>query len=250
MYLGDHCKVATAECIPDNEENKFVSHMSEEVHRVLTEQQQKYPNFSVVHKKIDSVKSRISFISANLDADILYISAHGHYDGKRNMAGIMVGNEFWMADENIVVPPIVILSVCHTSPRGMGTITIADLFLSNGALAVLGTFIPANAHRNLILMTRLFTYIAEAQKKYDQYKTLADAWSGIVATNTIHELMMTSSSFETWMYSKSRMGKIRAVEFQLERCVGRLRGNYVYSDTVIDIQYKQNGLQFFDSLLG
>mgnify|MGYP005819150721 FL=1 len=104
MYLGDHCKVAMAECIPDNEENKFVYHMSEEVHRVLTEQQQKYPNFSVVHKKIDSVKSR--------------------------------------------------------------------------------------------------------------------------------------------------MGKIRAVEFQLERCVGRLRGNYVYSDTVIDIQYKQNGSQFFDSLLG
>ena len=62
MYLGDHCKVAMAECIPDNEENKFVYHMSEEVHRVLTEQQQKYPNFSVVHKKIDSVKSRMGKI--------------------------------------------------------------------------------------------------------------------------------------------------------------------------------------------
>ena len=207
MYLGDHCKIAMAECIPNDEENKFVYHMSEEVHRVLTEQQQGYPNFSVVHKKIDSVKSMISFISTNLNADILYISAHGHYDGKRSMAGIMVGNEFWMANENIVVPPIIILSVCHASPRGMGTITIADLFLRNGALAVLGTFIPVNAHRNLILMTRLFTYIAEAQKKYDQYKTLADAWSGIVASNTIHELMLASPSFKTWMYSKSREGK-------------------------------------------
>ena len=128
--------------------------------------------------------------------------------------------------------PIVILSACHASPRGMGTITIADLFLRNGALAVLGTFIPVNAHRNLILMTRLFTYIAEAQKKYDQYKTLADAWSGSVATNTIHELMMESPRFRKWMYNEDRNGNVRAIEFQLKRCVGRLRGSHIYSDTV------------------
>ena len=28
------------------------------------------------------------------------------------MAGIMVGEEFWMANEDIKVPPIVILSAC------------------------------------------------------------------------------------------------------------------------------------------
>ena len=32
------------------------------------------------------------------------------------MAGLMVGNEFWMADGNdYTVPPVVVLSACHVS---------------------------------------------------------------------------------------------------------------------------------------
>ena len=233
-YLGDHCKVAMAECIPDDDENRFVYRMSNEVYHVLQDQQGKYPNFKVVHEKIGNVKQMLCFISDNLDADILYISAHGYYDSRRNMAGIIVGTEFWMADESegFDVPPIIILSACHTSPRGIGSVTIADLFLRNGAMTVLGTFIPVNSHRNLILMTRLFTYIAEAQKKYNKYRTLADAWSGIVATNAIHELLETSPSFQEWMYSENRRGIPRVMEFQLERCVNRLRGSHAYSDTI------------------
>lgn len=244
-YLGDHCKVVMAECIPDDDENRFVYRMSEEVYDVLKDHQQKYPNFTVIHEKINTVKQMRNLIENHLDADILYISAHGHYDSRRNMAGIVVGTEFWMANENFHVPPVVILSACHTSPRGIGAVTIADLFLRNGALAVLGSFIPVDAHRNLILMTRLFTYIAEAQKKYDKYRTLADAWSGIVATNAIHELMKESPNFQAWMYSKNKRGKIRAVEFQLERCVNRLRSSHIYSDTIqiIKEMLEEEGMQ-------
>ena len=65
------------------------------------------------------------------DADILYISAHGYYNIKQNMAGIMVGEEFWMASEDINVPPIVILSACHSSPRGMGAVNIACLLYTS-----------------------------------------------------------------------------------------------------------------------
>ena len=70
------------------------------------------------------------FINDNIDADILHISGHGYYDRKRNIAGLMVGNEFWMADENDYrVPAVVILSACHVSPRGSGTVNIADMFV-------------------------------------------------------------------------------------------------------------------------
>ena len=232
MYLGDHCKIAVAECIPNDEENKFVYPMSKEVCNVLEQQQKEYPALSVISEQINNVASMKRFIADNRDADILYISAHGHYDRSKNIAGIMIGSEFWMANEDLDIPPIVILSACHTSPRGLGCVTIADMFLRNGALAVLGTFIPVNAHRNLILMTRLFTYIAEAQNKNAQYKTLADAWSGIVASNAIHELMAASPRFRKWMYGKNKSGKVRAVEFQLERCLGRLRSTHIYSDTI------------------
>lgn len=144
-----------------------------------------------------------------------------------------IGNEFWLADENdIHVPPVVILSACHVSPRGSGAVNVADLFIRAGAVAVLGTFIPVNARRNTILMTRLFTYILEAQKGSDQYKTLADAWSGIVSTNAIHELIQSSKSFEKWIYGRNARGKVRLMEFQLERCVKRLHPATIYSATI------------------
>lgn len=165
VYLGKKCKVAIAECIINNDENKYVYQMSDLVRSTLIDMTKKYDGFSVIYQQTYSVESILKFIKNNQDADILYISAHGYYNIKKNMAGIMVGEEFWMASEDIMVPPIVILSACHSSPRGMGAVNIADMFIRNGAISVLGTFIPVNAHRNLILMTRLFTYIVEAQHK-------------------------------------------------------------------------------------
>ena len=232
IYLGKKCKVAMAECVIDNEENQYVYPMCELMHTTLINMEQQHSELSFVYKQTYSVNGMREFIAENLDADILYISAHGCYQREKNMAGIMVGNEFWMASEDINVPPIVILSACHVSPRGMGAVNIADMFIRNGAVTVLGTFIPVNAKKNLILMTRLFTYILEAQHESSQYKTLDDAWSGIVATNAIHELMSASKSFEQWMHTKNSQGKVRIIEFQLERCVGRLRATHIYSDTI------------------
>ncbi|MFQ9922429.1 MAG: hypothetical protein ACLRVU_02885 [Beduini sp.] len=112
------------------------------------------------------------------------------------MAGLMVGNEFWMADENDYrVPLVVVLSACHVSPRESGTVNIADMFVRVGAEAVLGTFVPINAKRNMVLITHLYTYIAEAQKGSMQYKILSEAWSGVVATNAIHEIAEMSKNF-------------------------------------------------------
>lgn len=232
VYLGKKCKVAIAECIINNDENKYVYLMSDLVRSTLIDMEKKYEGFSVAYQQTYSVESILEFIKNNQDADILYISAHGYYNIKQNMAGIMVGEEFWMASEDIKVPPIVILSACHSSPRGMGAVNIADMFIRNGAISVLGTFIPVNAHRNLILMTRLFTYIVEAQHKSRQYKTLSDAWCGVVATNAIHELMSESKSFNKWMHDTNSKGKPRIIEFQLERCVGKLRSTHIYSDTI------------------
>lgn len=79
------------------------------------------------------------------------------------------------------------MSACHVSPQGSGTVNVADLFIRAGAEAVLGTFIPISAKRNMILINRFYPYIAEALKGSIQYKILSDAWSGVVTTNAIHE---------------------------------------------------------------
>ena len=231
-YLGNHCKIAIAECIPNDKENKLIYQMGELLCSSLSSIQKDTKNLQFSRKDISSIEEMKQFIADNLDADILYISAHGYYDRNKNMAGIVIGKQRWMASENLPTPPIVILSACHTAPRGFGCISIADMFLRNGALAVLGTFIPVNAQHNMILMTRLFVYIAEAQRKNPQYKTLSDAWSGIVASNAIHELMSTSDRFQRWMHDPGKRGISRIEDFQLNRCVGRLRQTHIYSDTI------------------
>jgi len=236
LYLGESCKIAIAECISNDERNKDIYKMGEILLQSLKNMQGYSKSLEISRKNICDIPTMINFIKDNSDADILYISAHGHYDRSKNMAGIIVGNEFWMADNIINTPPIVILSACHTAPRGFGCITVADMFLRCGALVVLGAFIPVNARNNMILMTRLFTYIAEAQNKNKQYKTLSDAWSGIVASNAIHELMGRSERFKTWMHSVGKNGKVRIVDFQLYRCVDRLRLTHIYSDTIAIIK--------------
>ena len=180
------------------------------------------------------LKDLKKFISDNLDSDILHISAHGYYDRRINMAGLMVGNEFWMADENdFRVPPVVVLSACHVSPRGSGTVNVADLLMRAGAEAVLGTFIPVSAKRNMILTNRFYTYIAEAQKGSRQYKTLSEAWSGVTATNAIHEIAETSKRFFEWIWGVNSEGKLRMMDFTMVRSVGRLHGCTMYADTIL-----------------
>lgn len=233
LYYGKQCKIAFAECVLNDEQNRFVRSCSDSIVHSLKKISTENEKLQVLYCETLTIKDLKKFISDNMDADILHISAHGYYDRRSNMAGLMVGNEFWMADENDYrIPPVVILSACHVSPRGSGTVNVADLFIRAGAEAVLGTFIPISAKRNMILINRLYTYIAEALKGSMQYKTLSDAWSGVVATNAIHEMAETSRDFFKWIWGMNAKGKLRMVDFTMERSVGRLHGRTMYADTI------------------
>lgn len=126
-YLGKgkKIKILFAECIIDNDENRAVFKYSETVYDVIKSTFAN-ENFEIIYCQTYDVKTLKQFIETNMGADILYISAHGHYEKNRNMAGIMVGEEFWMADQDMEVPPFVILSACHTSPRGWYYVNISD----------------------------------------------------------------------------------------------------------------------------
>ena len=251
-YFGEGCKIAIAECIPNDEKNVLIYKSGEALYSSLKSMQSYAKHLSVIRQDVDSIENMHRFIADNINADILYISAHGHYDRKKNLAGIIIGDQFWMANEDLQTPPIVILSACHTAPRGFGCVTISDMFLRTGAHTVIGTFIPVDAFANTILMTRLFTYIVEAQQKNSQYKTLADAWSGIVASNAIHELCAASKRLQKWMHEIGVNGTPRIVDFQLKRCIGRLRPTHIYSDTIeiIKEMLAEEGMEGkFDNIL-
>lgn len=233
IYYGARCKIAFAECVPDDSQNKWIRSTSAGMVHTLQKFCAENDKMEYAYAETLTVKDLKEFILANSDADILHISAHGDYDRKINMAGLMIGHEFWMGDDNDYrVPPVVILSACHVSPRGSGTVNVADMFIRAGAEAVLGTFIPVDAQRNSILINRLYTYINEAQKGCKMYKTLSEAWSGVVATNAIHEIAASSQKFFEWIMGKNSNGELRLMDFSMKRCPGRLHGSSMYRDTI------------------
>lgn len=233
LYLGSKCKIAFAECIPDDSQNKFIRSTSAAIIHSLENFCTKNEKMEYVYAETLTIQELKDFISMNMDADILHVSAHGNYDRKRNLAGLMVGDEFWMGNDNdFRVPPVVILSACHVSPRGSGTVNVADMFIRLGAEAVLGTFVPVDAQRNMILISRLYTYINEAQKGCKMYKTLSELWSGVVATNAIHEIAASSQKFYQWIMNKNDNGELRLMDFSMKRCPGRLYGSSMYKDTI------------------
>jgi len=234
IYHGARCKIAFAECVPDDSQNnKLIRATSASLIHSLENFCANNEKMEYVYAETLNVKELKDFISNNSDADILHISGHGSYDRNINMAGLMVGHEFWMGDDNDYrVPPVVILSACHVNPRGSGVVNIADMFLRAGAEAVLGTFIPVDSQRNMILINRLYTYINEAQKGSKMYKTLSEAWSGVVATNAIHEMAASSPAFLQWIMGKNDNGELRLMDFSMKRCLGRLHGSSMYKDTI------------------
>ena len=237
IYHGARCKIAFAECVLNDERNQGIRACSDAIVDSLKRLSKENNRMQVSYGETLTISDLKKFIADNMDADILHISGHGYYDRRSNMAGLMVGNEFWMADENdYKVPPVVILSACHVSPRGSGTVNVADMFMRAGAEAVLGTFIPIDAKRNMVLVNRLYRYIAEAQKGSAQYKTLSEAWSGLVATNAIHEIAETSKKFFEWIWGINSKGKIRMMDFMMERSVGRLYGSTMYADTILIVK--------------
>lgn len=237
LFYGAQCKIAFAECVLNDEQNQGIRACSDAIVNVLKGLSKENKKLQVSYGETLTISDLKKFIADNMDADILHISGHGYYDRRSNMAGLMVGNEFWMADGNdYTVPPVVVLSACHVSPRGSGTVNVADMFIRAGAEAVLGTFIPIDAKRNTVLISRLYTYITEAQKGSEQYKTLSEAWSGVVATNAIHEMAETSKKFSEWIWGINSKGKRRMIDFTMERSVGRLHGSTMYADTILIVK--------------
>ena len=233
IYHGARCKIAYAECVPNDNQNKWIRSTSESIIHSLKKLCENNEKMEYVYAETLTVQELKDFISKNTDADILHISGHGYYDRKNNLAGLMVGNEFWMGDDNDYrVPPVVILSACHVSPRGSGAVNVADMFIRAGAEAVLGTFVPVDAQRNMILINRLYTYINEAQNGGKMYKTLSEAWSGVVATNAIHEIAASSQKFYQWIMGRNDKGELRLMDFSMKRSPGRLHGSSMYKDTI------------------
>lgn len=230
-YIGGGCKIVIAECVLPNDHIRPYSDAGwHQIRQMFADNER----VEVVYEEIQSIQSMEELLRIQKDADILIISAHGQYDKEHNFAGLVIGEEIWMAaGDHILVPPVVILSACHVSPRGLGAVSVTDMLLRAGAKAILGTLIPVDVKRNALLTGRLFSYIAEALAGNRRFRSLDQAWHFVVQSNAVHEILSSSKWLFDWGYShNSQYPASRCHEFQVNRSVGRLRTTHVYSDTL------------------
>ncbi len=233
IYFKYRFKLLFAECIPNTDENRGVLSCSKSLVHLLKGYTEQYENFEFRYRETLSINALKAFIEENKDASAIIISAHGNYQMDSNTSCIMVGKEHWMANDISWIPPLVLLSACHTAPRGSGCVSVADLFLRLNAIAVLTVNVPLNAYRNSILFARVILYILEAQKGSKQYRNMLDLWTGVTSGNAIHEIMQASKELQNWLYEKNSKGILRLQDFELNRANKRgIRSAFVYQDTI------------------
>jgi hypothetical protein len=123
------------------------------------------------------------------------------------------------------------LSACHVAPRGSGAVTVADLLLRQGTMAVLGTQVPVDVRHNSILLTRLFLYLAESQANNESYFTLLEAWQHVQRSNGVNDILWGNNNLSEWGLHRRPDGSWILGEFMTRKSVGQLHDGSIYSDT-------------------
>ncbi|MFE8604947.1 CHAT domain-containing protein [Archangium violaceum] len=225
-YWKSQLRVLIAECLEPEDK---IRGLSEVGWQQVKEGIERVPGAVCVIQEFKDPQSLARELEEN-EYDALIISAHGVYDPGRSAAGLKFSTGMSVGLELGKVPPLVILSACHSSPRGVAAVNIGDLLLRQGALAVLGTLVPIDVRKNALLMVRLFTYVAESIKGVEKYRTIEDVWCHVVASNAFNEIMDATERLRDVLTSGTYEDSV-LVEFMMRRSRGRLRRSHVYEDT-------------------
>jgi len=169
-------------------------------------------------------------ILAEHKSHILVLSAHGHFDRKSNCSGFICGNELILDQELGELPPVTILSSCQIWPRGSGTVSVADVMVRQGAVAIIGTLIPIKVRRNALLMTRFFVNIVATLKGEFPMRTIEDVWHYTVTSNAVNDILDGNMSLSNWAHEGDYEQTV-IYEFMQKRSVGRLRKGHIYKDS-------------------
>ncbi|MFC8719895.1 CHAT domain-containing protein [Kitasatospora sp. NPDC057198] len=224
LGLNHRIKVLIAECIPVSDR---IGRLSREGWQ-LARQTATSDALTVAQAEtltLDALQEAV----AEHRPDILVLSAHGTMVG--NFAALQIDGTPCLFLGIDHMPPVVMLSACHIAPRGAGAITVTDLLLREGALAVLGTQVPVDVRHNAMLMIRLLVYLAEEIAKPGQFATLLDVWHHVQTFNAVNDILTATPKLKKWAVSLTPAGRPVAVEFMANRATGQIRRAHVYEDT-------------------
>ncbi|MFE0349473.1 hypothetical protein [Streptomyces griseoluteus] len=89
-------------------------------------------------------------------------------------------------------------SACHVALQGASAVSITDLLLREGALAVLGTKVPVDVRRNMMLTGRLLTNLADHLINQGRHATLLGVWHHTQTTNTVNDILTSTPLLGSW----------------------------------------------------
>lgn len=186
---------------------------------------------SVAVKRVSvSNKEQFAAAVARHRPDVLVISAHGFYTPGANVAGLMIGTEPSLGDDLGRMPPMVILSACHSGPRGAGPVSVSDLLLRAGAKAVLSTLVPVEVQHNSTFMLRFLHYMSKAIGGSENHVNVLDLWHRVQTNTVIIDVIHGNPKLTEWGYSKAD-GESPIAEFMRSRSRGKIRLQHLYTDT-------------------
>ena len=162
--------------------------------------------------------------------DILVISAHAFHAEEANSAGLVIGETPSLGIDIGQMPPLVILSACHTSPRGGGAVSISDLLLRQGATAVISTLVPVDVRHNAQFMARFFRYLELAAGTDSADREVVDVWHRAQTANVVIDLAYGHPRLVDWCFE--RVDGVSPIEkfMSTENELGRLRLPHLYED--------------------
>ncbi|KAF5887913.1 hypothetical protein [Rhizobium sp. PEPV16] len=98
------------------------------------------------------------------EGPMLIVDSHGQHINDKVPGGLIIGSksvDMWSLRDHIRVPPIVILSACDTHPHDRNHASVANGFLSCGAVAVLATVLPIRGDDAASFVKRLLLRAVE-----------------------------------------------------------------------------------------
>jgi hypothetical protein len=228
VNLGGSVKVLIAECIPSSDS---VGRVSRQAWNFARQEMQETDGALEINHVETLTPDALRHAVAEYHPDFLVISAHGLF--KDVAAGLVIGDqvclELGLAPESM--PPVVMLSACHVAPRGAGAVSVTDLLLREGILAVLGTQVPVRVDRNAMLMVRFLANVLEELQNPGQHPTLLDLWHHVQTGNAINDILGSSRSLRNWAKWERSNNIPVLMEFMRSRSRGRLRKGHIYEDT-------------------
>lgn len=216
------------ECIPASDPVGALSRGGWDVAQQIFKESGGAP--ATIHRRDAASIADVREALNELRPDIAVLSGHGFSDPATNTAGVMIGSERFIGLGLDYLPRAVLLSSCHVSPRGVGQVSVVDLLLQQGVIAVLGTQVPVDVRHNAVLMSRFFVYIREALARTETEASLLEVWHRTVGGNPLNDIFYGNDRLGD--FSRQPFGDgVVLTEFMLRASTGRLRRGHVYADT-------------------